>query len=103
MRLRYARRRRALLESFASSCPTPRIREDPAGLFELLELPAGVDEPSLLAAAARRGVGLEGLSWHHSGDVRSAGVLVGYAGLAEPALVQAVRLLAEAMAEVAAP
>jgi GntR family transcriptional regulator/MocR family aminotransferase len=103
MRLRYARRRRALLEMLCELVPTPRTREDPAGLFELLELPAGVDEPSLLAAAARRGVGLEGLSLHHSGDVRSAGVLVGYAGLAEPALIQAMRLIAEAMAEIAAP
>jgi hypothetical protein len=48
-------------------------------------------------------VGLEGLSWHRSGDLRSASVLIGYAGLAEPALVQAKRLLAEAMAEIAAP
>ena len=103
MRLRYARRRRALLEMLRELVPTARTREDPAGLFELLELPASVDESSLLAAAARRGVGLEGLSWHHSSEVQSAGVLVGYAGLAEAALTQAMRLLAEAMAEIAAP
>jgi GntR family transcriptional regulator/MocR family aminotransferase len=102
MRLRYARRRRALLDGLRELAPSARPREDPAGVFELVDLPAGVDEPSLLAAAARRGVGLEGLSWHRSADVEPAGVLVGYAGLSEPALIQAVRLLAAAIDEVAA-
>jgi GntR family transcriptional regulator / MocR family aminotransferase len=103
MRLRYAKRRRTLLEMVRELVPAARTRADPAGTFELVELPGGVDEPGLLAAAARRGVGLEGLSWHHSRDVRSPGVLVGYAGVSEPALVQGVRLLAEAIAEVATP
>jgi GntR family transcriptional regulator/MocR family aminotransferase len=101
MRLRYARRRRALLEGLRELVPAARPREDPAGVFELLELPAGVDEPGLLAAAARRGVGLEGLSWHRAADVGPGGVLAGYAGLSEPAMLQAARLLAEAMEEVA--
>jgi GntR family transcriptional regulator/MocR family aminotransferase len=102
MRLRYARRRRALLETLHELVPAARTRDDPAGVFELLQLPSEVDEPGLLAAAARRGVGLEGLSWHRSSDVRSTGVVIGYAGLSEPALVQATRLLAEAIAEIAA-
>jgi GntR family transcriptional regulator/MocR family aminotransferase len=100
MRLRYARRRRTLLGMLRELLPGVRLGEDPAGVFELLWLPAEVDEPSLLAAAARRGVGLEGLSWHHSGRVHRAGVLIGYAGISEPALVQAGRLFAEAMADI---
>lgn len=102
MRLRYAKRRRALLEMLRELLPAARTREDPAGVFELLELPAHVDEPSLLAGAARRGVGLEGLSWHRSSEVKSAGVLVGYAGSSQPALLRALRLVAEAMAEATA-
>jgi GntR family transcriptional regulator/MocR family aminotransferase len=101
MRLSYAQRRRALLGMVRELLPAARTRNDPAGVFELLELPAGVDEPSLLAGAARRGVGLEGLSWHRSREAKTAGVLVGYAGPSEPALLHAVRLLAEAMAEAA--
>jgi hypothetical protein len=47
-------------------------------------------------------VGLEGLSWHQAGGGRAAkGVLAGYAGSPEPALVRAVELLAEAMDEAA--
>lgn len=100
MRLRYAQRRRTLLATLHDLMPAARPREDPAGVFEVLELPAEVDEPSLLAAAARRGVGLEGLSWHRSGESKAGGLLAGYAGLPEPAIVQAVRLLAEAVDEV---
>jgi len=103
MRLRYAQRRRTLLATLRELMPAARPREDPAGVFEVLELSAEVDEPSLLAAAARRSVGLEGLSWHRSGESTAGGVLAGYAGLPEPAIVQAVRLLAEAVDEVAGP
>jgi GntR family transcriptional regulator / MocR family aminotransferase len=101
MRLRYAARRRALLAALRELVPGARTRADAAGVFELVELPRAVDEPSVLAAAARRGVGLEGLAWHRSGDAGPGGVLAGYAGLPEPALAHAVRLLAEAVASVA--
>jgi len=100
MRLTYAKRRRILLALLAERLPRARVQEDPAGVFELIELPEGIEEPSLLDAAARRGLGLEGLSWHHSDDNQSAGVLLGYARVSEPALAKAVQLLAEAIAEV---
>jgi GntR family transcriptional regulator/MocR family aminotransferase len=103
MRLRYAQRRRTLLATLRELVPAARPRDDPAGVCEVLELPADVDEPSLLAAAARRSVGLEGLSWHRSGESRAGGLLAGYASLPEPAIMQAVRLLAEAVEEVAGP
>jgi GntR family transcriptional regulator/MocR family aminotransferase len=100
MRLRYAKRRQALLAALSERLPALRPRDDPAGVFEVIDLPPGMDESSLLAAAARRGVGLEGLSWHRSAAGEAGGLLAGYAGLPEPALEQAVRLLAEAAAEV---
>ena len=100
MRLRYAQRRRALLAALRAHVPAARLDEDPAGLFEVLHLPAGLDEPALLAAAARRGVGLEGLSWHRSTSGGPAGLLAGYANLSESALAQAVRKLADAVEEV---
>jgi GntR family transcriptional regulator/MocR family aminotransferase len=61
-----------------------------------------VDESALLTAAARRGVGLEGLSWHRSAAEGPSGLLAGYANLPEAAIAQAVRLLAEAIEEVGA-
>jgi GntR family transcriptional regulator/MocR family aminotransferase len=102
MRLRYAQRRLALLDGLRRDLPVATVHEDPAGLFEALHLPAGVDEPALLAAAARRGVGLEGLSWHRSAAEGPSGLLAGYANLPEAAIAQAVRLLAEAVEEVGA-
>jgi GntR family transcriptional regulator / MocR family aminotransferase len=101
MRLRYAQRRRALLAALRRDVPAALAGDDPAGLFEALQFPAGVDEPALLAAAARRGVGLEGLSWHRSAADGPSGVLAGYANLPETAIAQAVRKLAEAVQEVA--
>jgi DNA-binding transcriptional MocR family regulator len=63
----------------------------------LCYLPLDVDEPALLAAAARHGVGIEGLSLHsYTGECRP-GLVVGYGYLAEPAIERGVRLLAEAV------
>jgi GntR family transcriptional regulator/MocR family aminotransferase len=101
MRLAYAQRRRFLLAAVADALPALRARGDAAGVFELLELPAQIDEPALLAAAARRGVGLEGLSLHRAADDGAGGVLAGYAALPDAALRRAVELLSDAFAEVA--
>jgi GntR family transcriptional regulator/MocR family aminotransferase len=102
MRLRYAQRRGALLDELRRHLPAAIAGDDPAGLFESLQLPAGVDEPSLLAAAARRGVGLEGLSWHRAAAKGPSGLLAGYANLPEAAIAQAVRMLSEAVEEISA-
>jgi GntR family transcriptional regulator/MocR family aminotransferase len=56
-----------------------------------------VDEPALLAAAARRGVGVEGLSLHsYAGDC-PPGLVLGHASMAEPALERGVQLLVDAL------
>jgi GntR family transcriptional regulator/MocR family aminotransferase len=99
MRLQYSRRRRTLLELVDELMPAAVIGDDPAGVFELVQLPPEIHEAGLLAAAARRGVGLDGLSWHSSGLRRGAGILVGYGAVTEPALVQAMRLIGEAAEE----
>ena len=101
MRTHYQRRREALLEALARHLPDARI-SDPArpaaGLFELVMLPDGVDEPALIKAAAARGVGMEGLSLHRFTPGGSPGVLLGFGNLSEPAIEQGVRLLADAYA-----
>ncbi len=65
-----------------------------------MELPDGVNESVLLAAAARRGVGMEGLSWHRYAHGGPPGILLGYGNLSEPAIEQGIRLIAEALTEV---
>jgi GntR family transcriptional regulator/MocR family aminotransferase len=100
MSLRCQARRDALLQALARSLPDGRPRGTPAGLFELVELPDTANEPALLAAAATRGVGMEGLSWHRFAHGGVPGILLGYGNLSEPAIEQGVRLIAQALAEV---
>jgi DNA-binding transcriptional MocR family regulator len=62
----------------------------------LVDLPRHIDEPTLLATAARHGVGLEGLSLHsYTGDC-GPGLVLGHAYMAEPAIERGVQLLKEA-------
>ena len=66
-------------------------------MHSLVELPAGVDEPALLASAARHGLGLEGLSLHsYAGDC-PPGLVLGHAHLAEAAIERGVRLMRESL------
>jgi GntR family transcriptional regulator/MocR family aminotransferase len=99
MRVRYRRRREALLEALARHLPEASVREGAAGLFELVELPASVDEARLLGAAAERGVGLEGLALHRFRPAGPPGLVLGFAGLPEAAIEQSIRLVGEAYRE----
>jgi len=97
MRPRYQRRREALVEAVTRHLPGARLGEGAAGLFELAELPADVDEHSVIAAAAERGVGVEGLGLHRFRPGGPAGLVLGFGGLPEAAIEQSVRLLGEAL------
>jgi GntR family transcriptional regulator/MocR family aminotransferase len=100
MRLRYRDRREALLAALARRLPQIVV-DSPgaAGLFVLVRLPPGVDEAALVHAAADRGVGIDGLSLHRYAAEGEAGALLGYGNLAEPAIEQGIRLLAQAFEE----
>jgi GntR family transcriptional regulator/MocR family aminotransferase len=100
MRSHYRRRREALLEALARHLPEARVEEGAAGLYELAELPPAVDEPALVAAAASRGVGLEGLALHRFRPGGAPGLVLGFAGLPEAAIEKSVALVGEALAEV---
>src|SRR3954447_3170381 len=97
MRARYAQRRDALLASLERDLPAWRPRGDADGLHVLVELPSTVDEPTLLAAAARHGVGIEGLSLHSYTGRCPPGLVLGHAHLAEAAIERGVRLLCGAL------
>ena len=96
MRLRYQRRREALLRALDRWLPDVSVSGADAGLFELVMLPEQTDESLLLRAAAKRGVGAEGLALHRFAPDGAPGVLLGYGNLSEPAIEQGVRLLGEA-------
>jgi GntR family transcriptional regulator / MocR family aminotransferase len=93
MRLRYARRRETLLSSLARELPAWRPTSAAGGLYLLVALPRDVDEPTLLATAAREGVGIEGLSLHSYTGECEPGLVLGHAYLAEPAIERGVQLL----------
>ena len=99
MRLRYQRRREALVGALARSLPQARVGDGAAGLYELVELPEDIEEAALLARAEARGVGVEGLSLHRFTPGGPPGLVLGFGNLSEPAIEQGVRLLAEALAE----
>lgn len=100
MRLRYEQRREALLDALHRWLPDTSASGANAGLFELVHLPAEVDESQLLRAAGKRGVGAEGLAMHSFTAHGAGGVLLGYGNLSEPAIHQGIHLLGEAYAEV---
>lgn len=100
MRLRYQRRREALLEALAQRLPETRVSAAAAGLYELVELSEGTDEAALVTAAAGRGVGVEGLALHRFNPGGPPGLVLGFGCLSEPAIDRGVRLLAEALHEV---
>lgn len=96
-RLRYERRREVLLKALARRLPQARVSGGAAGLYELVELPQEVDEVALVAAAAERGVGLEGLALHRFNPVGPPGLVLGFACLSEPAIDHGIRLLADVL------
>ena len=66
-----------------------------AGLYVLVLLPRGIDEQSLLRAAASRGVWLEGLSSHGGSGVQP-GFLLGYGNLSPPDIERGAAAIADA-------
>jgi GntR family transcriptional regulator / MocR family aminotransferase len=99
MRLRYQRRRAAMVDALSRHLPGARVSMAAAGLYELVQLPGGTDEAALVAAAAERGVGLEGLALHRFDPAGPPGLVLGFAALSEPAIDSGLRLLAEAFGE----
>ncbi len=63
MRLRYQRRREALLSALTQWLPEGRASGADAGLFELVRLPSPVEESRFLRAGLARGVSAEGLAF----------------------------------------
>ena len=86
MRLRYRERRAALLLALERLLPAARALGIAAGLFVTVLLPDGIDEGLVLSAASARGVAADGLAWHRCARAGPAGVVLGYANLAEPAI-----------------
>jgi GntR family transcriptional regulator/MocR family aminotransferase len=85
-----------LRAQLAQALPEWRPSAAVGGLHLMVVMPDHVDEASLLTAAARHGVGIEGLSLHsYTGDC-PPGLVLGHAYLPAPAIHRGLQLLAQA-------
>ncbi|GAB3403590.1 aminotransferase-like domain-containing protein [Flindersiella endophytica] len=79
MRPRYRRRRDLLISAIRDRVPAITVEGVAAGYHALLRLPATTDESATVAALARAGVAVPGLSeYTASGRAAEPGLLVGY-------------------------
>ncbi|MEJ7629143.1 MAG: PLP-dependent aminotransferase family protein [Nocardioidaceae bacterium] len=99
MRPIYRRRRDALLGALGERLPDFRPTGVSAGFHLVAWLPPDLDEPALVAAAARRGVGVYGISPFRGGHRGDQGLIFGYAGLDEDTVRKGVDILASVVAD----
>ena len=78
LRRELAQRRRATVAAVTAGGLA--VRGDAAGAHVVVPLGSGAAEEAVLAAAAERGVALDGLARHHHGRPEVAGIVLGYAG-----------------------
>ncbi|WP_432038249.1 PLP-dependent aminotransferase family protein [Streptomyces cucumeris] len=99
MRLRYRRRRDALVAALAERAPHIRVSGIAAGLHAVLELPPGT-ERSAVQAASWQGLALDGLAGYRHPDATTPpleGLVVGYATPPEHAFPAALDALCRAL------
>jgi GntR family transcriptional regulator/MocR family aminotransferase len=93
-RLAYRRRRDRLVAALAEHVPGARVTGVAAGLHALVRLPPGPSEAAVVAAAARRGLVLQGLEEYATGAAtHPPALVVGYATPPDWAYATAVNLL----------
>ena len=94
----YRRRRSELVEAVGRELPGGRVTGVAAGLHAVIELPPGCEEARVIEAARARGVHVEPMAPNRFDPASGPpAVLLGYAGLAEPALRRGVAELAAAV------
>ena len=97
MRPLYRRRRDALLAALREHAPELEPAGIAAGLHLVAYLPGGVDETTVVEAAARRGLAVYGLAPYRISCEGRPGLIFGYATLGERALAEGIEMLAEVM------
>jgi GntR family transcriptional regulator / MocR family aminotransferase len=97
-RLRYRRRRDRLVAALARAAPDARVSGMAAGLHAVLFLPAGMREADVVAAAARRGLALDGMrGFRPHGAAHPEALVLGYATPPAHAFAAAVGRLCAAL------
>jgi GntR family transcriptional regulator / MocR family aminotransferase len=100
----YRRRRDALVTSLHKNLPNLRLHGVAAGLHVLIELAGGVDERAVVEAAARRSIRVYGGGAYRAKPMAGPpAILVGYGGLPESTIPEAVKELAVVLTECGEP
>jgi GntR family transcriptional regulator / MocR family aminotransferase len=94
MRPVYRRRRGALLAALARRLPRLHPAGISAGLHLVTWLPPDLDEAAVVGAAARAGVGIEGVTPYRISHPGPGGLIFGYAAVNEQAIAEGVDILA---------
>jgi GntR family transcriptional regulator/MocR family aminotransferase len=95
MRLRYRRRRDAMIDALAESLPEATVRGIAAGLHVTVELPPPAGEAAVAAGARARGIVLATMADYATGGGRPPTLILGYSQMSESRLRSGVRELAE--------
>jgi GntR family transcriptional regulator/MocR family aminotransferase len=98
MRPVYRRRRDALLAALRTRLPDLEPVGVAAGQHVVAWLPPGLDESAVVAAAARHGVAVKGVSPYRLAHPGPGGLIFGYATLTERAIADGMAALADAVA-----
>jgi GntR family transcriptional regulator / MocR family aminotransferase len=99
MRARYARRRTALVDALARHAPAVRLSGLAAGFHAVAHLQDGVDEQHVVAEAARRGVGLYGMSaFRVDGATTPSQLVLGFGNLGDRAVAEGIATVADLLA-----
>jgi GntR family transcriptional regulator/MocR family aminotransferase len=99
MRPVYRRRRDALLAALDRRLPQLRPAGISAGLHLVTWLPPGLDEATVVDAAARAGVGIEGVATYRISHPGPGGLIFGYATASEQSIAAGVDILARVIGE----
>jgi GntR family transcriptional regulator/MocR family aminotransferase len=97
MRPIYRSRRDALLTALAQQLPELEPAGIAAGLHLVAWLPRDLDETAVIAAAAREGVAVAGLTPYRLSPAPRGGLIFGYSDLSERAIADGVTRLARAV------
>lgn len=93
MRLLYADRRKALVDALSKELPRLEVIGDAAGMHLVAALPAGARDRELAVRAAGRGLWTMPLSACYLGPARRPGLVLGYGGVTEREIRDAVKRL----------
>jgi GntR family transcriptional regulator/MocR family aminotransferase len=99
MRPRYRTLRDTLVEQLAQRLPDLKPIGVSAGLHVMAWLPPDLTEADVTQAALDRGLGVYGLKPYWVDNAGPEGLVFGYGSLTEPAVVEGIDLLADAVAE----